>query len=140
MPRHRREWPGQPVPFTLATFGNRTDFATKASQNTFGPLFEGIDENARNHWDERHEQIRKRHSEALAKVEAKLEERDERHDRMGDTRYVLEPNIKEGKGGLRDLHTLFWIAKYLYRCETIGQLREEGVFSKAELARARGDA
>ena len=37
-------------------------------------------------------------------------ERNARHERMGDTRYVLEPNIKEGKGGLRDLQTLFWIA------------------------------
>lgn len=89
---------------------------------------------------ELHRELRHRFFEEVVKgkghfVEAKLEERDERHDRMGDTRYVLEPNIKEGKGGLRDLHTLFWIAKYLYRCETIGQLREEGVFSKAELAR-----
>ncbi len=47
-------------------------------------------------------------------VEAKLAERDERHKQMGDSRYVLEPNIKDGKGGLRDLQTLFWIAKYLY--------------------------
>ncbi|SDG74619.1 [protein-PII] uridylyltransferase [Roseospirillum parvum] len=47
-------------------------------------------------------------------VEAKLKERDGRHDGHGDSRYVLEPNIKEGKGGLRDLHTLFWIARYLY--------------------------
>ena len=62
-------------------------------------------------------------------VEAKLHERDGRHERMGDSRYVLEPNIKDGKGGLRDLHTLFWIAKYLYRCESIAQLRDEGVFS-----------
>ena len=68
-------------------------------------------------------------------VEAKLEERDERHDRMGDSRYVLEPNIKDGKGGLRDLHTLFWIAKYLYQCKSISQLCQEGVFSSEELAR-----
>ncbi|MCC7017424.1 MAG: [protein-PII] uridylyltransferase [Rhodospirillales bacterium] len=47
-------------------------------------------------------------------VEAKLAERDQRLGRMGDSRYVLEPNLKEGKGGLRDLQTLFWIAKYLY--------------------------
>ena len=47
-------------------------------------------------------------------VEAKLAERDARHIRVGDSRYQLEPNIKEGKGGLRDLHTLFWIAKYVY--------------------------
>ena len=39
-------------------------------------------------------------------VEAKLAERDQRHTRMGDSRYVVEPNVKEGKGGLRDLHTL----------------------------------
>ncbi len=44
-------------------------------------------------------------------VEEKLAERDARHQRMGDSRYVLEPNVKEGKGGLRDLHTLFWIGK-----------------------------
>ena len=44
---------------------------------------------------------------------AKLEERDARHLKTGTTRFVVEPNVKEGKGGLRDLHTLFWIAKYL---------------------------
>ena len=48
-------------------------------------------------------------------VDSKLAERDDRHERMGDTRYVVEPNLKEGKGGLRDLQTLFWLAKYLYR-------------------------
>ena len=42
-------------------------------------------------------------------VAAKLAERDERHIRMGDSRYVVEPNVKDGKGGLRDLHTLYWI-------------------------------
>ena len=87
-----------------------------------------------------HAELRVRFFEEVVKgkglfVEAKLEERDERHARMGDSRYVLEPNIKDGKGGLRDLHTLFWIAKYLYRCESIAQLRDEGVFSKDELAR-----
>jgi [protein-PII] uridylyltransferase len=48
-------------------------------------------------------------------VEAKLAERDERHRRAGESRYRVEPNIKDGKGGLRDLHTLHWLAKYLYR-------------------------
>ncbi|MBT3533213.1 MAG: bifunctional uridylyltransferase/uridylyl-removing protein, partial [Rhodospirillaceae bacterium] len=38
-------------------------------------------------------------------IEAKLAERDERHQRVGDSRYLLEPNVKDGKGGLRDLHT-----------------------------------
>jgi predicted nucleotidyltransferase len=47
-------------------------------------------------------------------ISAKLAERDERHRKAGDTRYLVEPNVKEGKGGLRDLNTLFWIAKYFY--------------------------
>jgi [protein-PII] uridylyltransferase len=69
----------------------------------------------------------------LAFVEAKLAERDARHDRMGDTRYVLEPNIKEGKGGLRDLQTLFWIAKYLYRVDTMKDLQDRGVLTKRDV-------
>jgi len=68
-------------------------------------------------------------------VEAKLAERDERHRRMGGSRYVLEPNLKDGKGGLRDLHTLFWIAKYLYEVDDIGELAARGVFTQAEVAR-----
>ena len=67
-------------------------------------------------------------------VEAKLGERDHRHERMGDTRYVLEPNVKEGKGGLRDLQTLFWIARYLYPVADVGGLVEHGVLT-AEDAR-----
>lgn len=64
---------------------------------------------------------------------AKLAERDERHKRQGASRYVVEPNVKEGKGGLRDLHTLFWIAKYLYRVDSRDELIELGFFSKSEL-------
>lgn len=67
-----------------------------------------------------------------AYVEAKLKERDARHDRMGNSRYVLEPNIKEGKGGLRDLQTLFWIAKYLYQVKDMQELVERGVFTLAD--------
>jgi [protein-PII] uridylyltransferase len=65
-------------------------------------------------------------------VEAKLGERDARHQRMGDSRYVVEPNVKEGKGGLRDLHTLFWIAKYLYRVDEAGELVAKGVLTSSE--------
>ncbi|MCF6292417.1 MAG: [protein-PII] uridylyltransferase [Robiginitomaculum sp.] len=46
-------------------------------------------------------------------VSDKLRERDIRHRRIGPTRYLVEPNIKEGKGGLRDLQTLVWIAQRL---------------------------
>jgi [protein-PII] uridylyltransferase len=62
-------------------------------------------------------------------VDAKLTERDTRHERMGDTRYVLEPNLKEGKGGFRDLQTLFWIAKYLYQVEHVQDLMDVGVLT-----------
>ena len=65
-------------------------------------------------------------------VEAKLNERDQRHLRMGDSRYVVEPNVKEGKGGLRDLHTLFWIAKYLYRVNEPAELVAKGVLTEGE--------
>jgi [protein-PII] uridylyltransferase len=65
-------------------------------------------------------------------VEAKLTERDQRHTRMGDSRYVVEPNVKEGKGGLRDLHTLYWIAKYLYRVSTPAELVDKGVLTRGE--------
>ena len=66
-------------------------------------------------------------------VAAKLDERNERHRRMGDSRYVVEPNIKEGKGGLRDLHTLFWIGKYVHRVGTVNGLVEAGLLSPDEL-------
>src|SRR5207302_1031512 len=68
-------------------------------------------------------------------VEAKLAERDARHIRVGDSRYQLEPNVKEGKGGLRDLHTLFWIAKYIYQVDDVARLVELGVLSADESAR-----
>jgi [protein-PII] uridylyltransferase len=68
----------------------------------------------------------------MAFVVAKLAERDARHQRMGDSRYVVEPNIKEGKGGLRDLHTLFWIAKYLYQVDDVQELVAQGVLTEEE--------
>ena len=65
-------------------------------------------------------------------VEAKLAERDQRHERQGESRYLVEPNIKEGKGGLRDLQTLYWIGKYLYHVEDAADLVEHGVFTRDE--------
>jgi [protein-PII] uridylyltransferase len=65
-------------------------------------------------------------------VTAKLAEREERHRRAGQSRYLVEPNVKDGKGGLRDLHTLFWIAKYVYRVRETGELVERGVFDAQE--------
>ncbi len=65
-------------------------------------------------------------------VADKLAERNARHVRMGDTRYVVEPNVKEGKGGLRDLHALFWIGKYVYDVQRARQLVDVGLFTPAE--------
>ena len=65
-------------------------------------------------------------------VTAKLAEREERHRRGGQSRYLVEPNVKDGKGGLRDLHTLFWIAKYVYRVREADELVERGVFDAQE--------
>ncbi|MEM9813430.1 MAG: [protein-PII] uridylyltransferase, partial [Pseudomonadota bacterium] len=66
-------------------------------------------------------------------VEAKLEERDQRHRRTGGTRFLVEPNVKESKGGLRDLQTLYWIAKYVERARSVEDLVERGVFDAAEM-------
>jgi [protein-PII] uridylyltransferase len=70
---------------------------------------------------------------SAAFVEAKLAERDARHQRVGDSRYLLEPNIKEGKGGLRDLHTLFWVGRFLYGIRDPAELVEHGVLTLATL-------
>ncbi|MFM7442935.1 MAG: [protein-PII] uridylyltransferase [Tabrizicola sp.] len=65
-------------------------------------------------------------------IEAKLAERAERHKRQGGQRYVLEPNVKEGKGGLRDLQTLYWIGKYLHRVSSAKGLVGAGLLSREE--------
>jgi [protein-PII] uridylyltransferase len=70
-------------------------------------------------------------------VTAKLAEREERHRRAGTSRYLVEPNVKDGKGGLRDLHTLFWIAKYVYRVREPEELIDHGVYDREEYLRFR---
>jgi len=65
-------------------------------------------------------------------IEAKLAERAERHRRQGGMRYVLEPNVKEGKGGLRDLQALYWIAKYIHQVASAADLVDRGVYTLDE--------
>ena len=97
---------------------------------------------ARYVWGEKalHDDLRKRfHSQVVAGsqtrfVEAKLAERDQRHRRMGGSRYVLEPNIKDGKGGMRDLQTMFWIAKYIYHVDDVADLVGRNVLTRTEAA------
>jgi [protein-PII] uridylyltransferase len=69
---------------------------------------------------------------ARAFIADKLVERDVRHKKMGDSRYVVEPNVKEGKGALRDLHTLFWIGKYAYNVRYVSELVEAGLLTRKE--------
>jgi len=70
-------------------------------------------------------------------VAAKLAEREERHRRAGQSRYLVEPNVKDGKGGQRDLHTLYWIAKYVYRVREREELIAHGVYDPREYRRFR---
>ena len=73
-------------------------------------------------------------STAAEFIEAKLNERAERHRKQGGQRYVVEPNVKEGKGGLRDLQSLYWIGKYVYGVREASELVGRGVFSADEYA------
>ncbi len=73
-------------------------------------------------------------------IAQKLRERDERHARTGASRYMVEPNIKEGKGGLRDLHTLFWIGRRRFGFSAPSEYVAAGVLSSEQasaLVRAR---
>ena len=67
-------------------------------------------------------------------IDDKLAERDARHTRQGDARYVVEPNVKEGKGGLRDLQTLYWISKHIHGGDTLEETMREDVFTSHERA------
>ncbi len=74
---------------------------------------------------------------AKAFIDAKLAERNQRHKRSGESRYKVEPNVKDGKGGLRDLHTLHWLAKYIHG-ETPGLMDAESlIFSPSEMTTFR---
>ena len=51
---------------------------------------------------------------------------------MGDSRYLLEPNIKEGKGGLRDLNTIRWIISFLYQGNSAKEYLSLGLMTNKE--------
>jgi [protein-PII] uridylyltransferase len=55
---------------------------------------------------------------------AKILERTQRHTRYGDSPFLVEPNIKDGRGGLRDLQTLYWMARYVFRIRNLMTLAE----------------
>ena len=88
-------------------------------------------------YDEVERRLRAEGGSVAAFVADKLAEREARHRRLGDSRYVVEPNVKDGKGGLRDLHTLYWIGKYAYQVRSIAELVDEGLLTAAELGQFR---
>ena len=70
-------------------------------------------------------------------IDAKMAERDDRHRAVGESRYKVEPNVKDGKGGLRDLHTLHWLSKYLYGQGVGAATVAAGIFKPDEVATFR---
>ena len=66
-------------------------------------------------------------------VTAKMEERAGRHTKSGQSRYKVEPNVKDGKGGLRDLHTLHWLVKHIYGDDVGPRAVEAGLFTTEEV-------
>ena len=67
--------------------------------------------------------------------EAKVREQAERHAKANDTAYNLEPNVKTGPGGLRDIQTIAWVAKRHFGAEDLGQLATQGFLTPGELRR-----
>ncbi len=70
-------------------------------------------------------------------IDAKLAERNDRHKRTGESRYKVEPNVKDGKGGLRDLHTLHWLARYIHGEQPGKEGAESRFFSVSEMTTFR---
>ena len=69
---------------------------------------------------------------------AKQAERQQRHRRYGESAFMVEPNVKEGRGGLRDIQTLYWISRYVFDTQTMGELADVGgVLTQAEARHGR---
>lgn len=70
-------------------------------------------------------------------VKEKLAESDLRHERYGGSVYLLEPDVKEGEGGLRDIHTALWIARVLHGAAGLDDLEPRGLLQKRDLDELR---
>jgi [protein-PII] uridylyltransferase len=69
--------------------------------------------------------------------EAKVKEQAERHAKANDTAYNLEPNVKTGPGGLRDLQTIGWVAKRHFGVNSLDELVTHGYLAPAELRKLK---
>ncbi len=70
-------------------------------------------------------------------VESLIDHRTERLKRFGDNAYLLEPHIKDGRGGLRDFHTIIWISKVLFGIQNLRGIEKEDIISHEEFERLR---
>ncbi|MEM7197565.1 MAG: nucleotidyltransferase domain-containing protein, partial [Pseudomonadota bacterium] len=69
--------------------------------------------------------------------QTKLLEYETRHEKMGNSLYLLEPNLKEGCGGLRDLHFIAWIAAYMYRATSVTEMVQCGLLDEGQARQYR---
>jgi len=110
---------------TIAHVKEDWDSATAALESRLicgsGTLYESVQEKLNGFFKRRRK----------AFVEAKFAELKARHERTGGTAFLMEPDIKEGQGGLRDIQAIFWIAKAWYSSE-VEELVDEAVISPTE--------
>jgi [protein-PII] uridylyltransferase len=67
-------------------------------------------------------------------IEEKVHEMNTRREKYGSTVYTLEPNLKEGEGALRDLHSAMWVAKIKYKITSPRELIMKGILTEEELS------
>jgi [protein-PII] uridylyltransferase len=67
-------------------------------------------------------------------LEAMLAERDQRYRKHGASPYIMEPNVKESAGGLRDMHTALWLSAAKFRTRTLRELAAKGLITEREQA------
>src|SRR6186713_3548765 len=72
-----------------------------------------------------------------AYFEAKVAEQQDRHFKANDTAYNLEPNVKTGPGGLRDIQTIAWVAKRHFGASSLDELMTHGFLSASELRKLK---